>query len=90
MALRRQMDDAGDMLLLHEGIDRIEITDVRTYEAVIRLVLDVLEVGKVAGIRQFVHIDNAVLGVLVHEQPYYMASDKSGSAGDDYALHYNE
>ena len=89
MALCRQMDDAGDVLLLHEGVDGVKIADVCAYKTVVGLVLDVLEVSEVACVGQFVHIDDPVVRVFVDEEPYDMASDKSGSAGDDDGLHYN-
>ena len=87
VALCRQMDDAGDVLLLHEGVDGIKIADVCAHKPIVRLVLDVLEVREVACVGQFVHVDDPVVRVFVDEEPYYMASDKSGSAGDDDGLH---
>ena len=90
MALGCEMDDTGHMLLLHEGIDGIKIADVRTHKAVVGFILNIFEVREIARVGQLIHIDDAVLGVLVHEETYHMTSDKSGSAGDDDRFHYNE
>ena len=51
---------------------------------IVWLVLHVVQVGKVAGIRQFVEIDDAVVGIFVYHQAYHVRSDKSGSTGHDY------
>ena len=78
-----QMDNAGNMFFLHESIDSVEVADIRTHKAIVGFVLNVLEVGKITCIGKLIHIDDAVLGVLVHEETYHMTSDKSGAAGDD-------
>ena len=87
MTLCCQMNYAIDMLLLHQFVERLEVADVHLHEFVVRLVLDVLEVGEVAGVSQFVEIDDVVFGILVHEQSYHMTSNKSGTAGDNDCLH---
>ena len=87
MALGCQMNNACDMLLLHEGIDGIEVADIRAHKAVVGFVLYILEVSQIAGISELIHIDNAVVGVLVHEQTNNVTSDESGSAGDDNGVH---
>ena len=83
MAFGSEMDDAIDLLVLHELVERVEIADVHLHELVVRLALDVLEVRKVACVGELVEVDNVVLGVLVHEQTNDMASDKARAAGDD-------
>ena len=85
MALGCQVYDAIHLLLLHEGIEGLEVADVHAHELVVGAVLHVLQVGKIAGIGEFVQVDDIVVGVLVHEQAYHMAAYESGSAGDDYA-----
>ena len=39
---------------------------------IVWLVLHVVQVGKVAGIRQFVEIDDAVVGIFVYHQAYHV------------------
>ena len=72
------------LLFLHQFQHPLEITDIHPDELVIRLVLDVLEVRKVAGIGELVKIDDLVLGVFVDEESYDMRSDETGSSGDYY------
>ena len=83
MALGGEMDDAVDMLVLHQLVNALEVADVHLDELVVGLALDILEVGEVTGIGEFVDVDDVVFGVLVYEQPYHMAANESGSAGDD-------
>ncbi len=83
MALGGEVDDAVDVFVLHQFVDTVEVADVHLDELVVGLALDVLEVGQVAGVGQFVEVDDFILGVLVDKEPYHMASDETGSAGDD-------
>ena len=90
VALGGQVDDAVHLLFLHQRQHRIEIAYVRLHEAVVRPVLNVLEVGQIARIGELIYIDYFALGVLVDEEAHYMAADESGSAGYDYrfVVHY--
>ena len=45
--------------------------------------LDVAEVGKVAGVGELVEVDDLVAGIFVDEQAHYVRAYESGSAGDD-------
>ena len=83
MAFSSEVDDAIDLLVLHELVERIEVADVHLHELVVRLALDVLEVREVARVSQLVEVDNFVLGVLVHEKANHVASDKACTAGDN-------
>ena len=87
MALGSQMNNAGDVLLLHESIDCIEVANIRAHKAVVGLVLYILEVSQIAGISELINIDNAIVGVLVYKQTYNVTSDESGSAGDNDGVH---
>ena len=87
MALCSKVDDAIDFLCLHEGKHSLEVADVHLHEAVVGPVLDVLEVGEVACIGEFVQIDDAVLRVFVHEKAHDMASDEAGASCDDDSPH---
>ena len=83
MTLGGKVDDAVDLLVLHQLIDTVEVAYVHLDELVVGFVFDVFKVGEVAGIGQLVKVDNLVLRVLVDKQPYHMASNESGTAGDD-------
>ena len=87
MTLGCKVDDAIDLLVLHQLIEGIEVTDVHLDKLVVGTVLDILQIGEVAGIGQLVKVDDLILGILVDEQSYYMAADEAGTAGDDDVTH---
>ncbi len=86
VALSGKVDNAVDMLALHEGVDGVKIANVGTDEGVVGLILDVLQVGEVAGVCQFVDIDDVILGVFVHEKTDDVAADEARSASDDDSI----
>ena len=67
MALGSKVDNARNMLFLHQGIDSVEIADVGFHKAVVRLVLNVFEVRQVTCVSQLIHIDDSVLRIFVHK-----------------------
>lgn len=77
-----KMDDAIHLLLLHQLIYGLEITDVHTDEPVVGSVFDVTQIGKIAGVGELIDIDDAVVGVFVDKEPDYVAAYEAGSAGD--------
>ena len=83
MAFGGQVDDAVHVVFLHELHDAVEVADVRLDEGVVRAVLDVLQVGQVAGVGQFVEVDDVIVRIFVHEQAHHVAADEPGAAGDD-------
>ena len=50
MRLGSEVNNAVNMLFLHEGIDSVEVAYISTDKTVVGTVLNILEVGKVAGI----------------------------------------
>ena len=87
VAFCRQVDNAINLLFLHELVEGVEVADIHLHELVVWLALDVLEVREVARVGELVEIDNLVLGVLVHEKAHHVASDKACAAGDNDILH---
>lgn len=83
MTFRREVYDPVDSVCPEDFQHLLEVADVRLYEGVVRGVLDVYQVCEVPGIGQFVEVYDSVLGIFVDQQPYYMAADKTGSAGDE-------
>ena len=67
MTLCGEVNDARHFLLLHQRIDRVEIAYIRLHKAVVGFILDIFEVRQISGIRQLIHIDNAVVGILIYE-----------------------
>ena len=87
MAFGGQMDDAVHLLVLHQFIESVEVADIHLHKLIVRLVFDVLQVSEVSSIREFVEIDDVIVGILVHEEANYMTSDESGTAGNDNCSH---
>lgn len=83
MAFGRQVDDAVDAVLLQQREDRFKIADVGLYERVVRGFFDVFQVGQIAGIGQFVQVDNVVVGIFVDKQTHHVGADKTGASGDE-------
>ena len=83
MAFGGQVDDSVHMVLPHQFLHFVEVADVGLYERVVGLVLNVFQIRQVAGVCQLVEIDDTVVRILVDEQADYMATDESGTAGDE-------
>ena len=84
MALRRKMYNTVDLIFAHDLAHAVEIAYVGTLEYIVRTVLNVLQVGKIAGVGQFVEVDDTVIGILVYEEAHDMAPDKARTARDQY------
>ena len=50
MTLSSKVDDAIDLLVLHQLIKGIEVADVHLDKLVIGTVLDILQIGQITGI----------------------------------------
>ena len=88
MTLCCEVDDAVDLLVLHQFVEGIEVADVHLHELIVGLVLDVLQVREVACVGQLVEVNDLVLGVLVDEEAYYVTADETGSTSyDDVEFH---
>ena len=88
VALGSQMDDAVYLLVLHQLQEGVEVADVHLHKLVVGLLLNVLQVGQVAGIGQLVQIDDVVVRVLVHKQAHHMASYKAcATSNNDCSFH---
>lgn len=84
MALCREVDDAVDLFILHQPVNRLEVADVHLHELVVWLIFHILQVGKISGISELIEVDDIVVGIFVYEQAYDMGTDKSCSARDYY------
>ena len=65
MAFSSEMDDAINFFILHELVESVKVANVHLHELVVRLAFDILEVSKVARIRELVEVDDIVFRVLV-------------------------
>ena len=83
MALGGKVYDAVDVFVLHQLIDTVEVADVHLDEAVVRLVLDVLQVSEVAGVGQLVEVDDLVFRIFVDEEADDVVADEACASSDD-------
>ena len=83
MALRCQVDDAIDVLILHQLIEGIEVADIHLHELVVGLVLNVREVGEITCVRLLVEVDDVILWIFIHEKAYNMRADEASTSCDD-------
>lgn len=84
MALCSQVNDTIYVIQLHQLLHLLVVADVRLYEHIVRLVLNVFQVRQVPRIRQLVQVDDTVFRILVYEQAHHVAANKSGTAGNQY------
>ena len=87
VALGGQVDDAVDVLLLHELEEGVEVADVHPDKLVVRPFLDVLQVRQVARVRELVEVDDAVVRILRDEEADDVRTDETGAACDDDGFH---
>ena len=84
MALGGKVDDAVDFVFGDYAAHLVEVGDVGLHEGVVGSVLDVLQVGEVAGVREFVEVDNTVVGIFVDEEAHHVAAYEACAAGYEY------
>ena len=88
MAFSSQMDNAVNVIFLHEVEHPVKVTDISFDECVVRHILHIGKILEITGIGQLIHIDDMVIGILVHKKSYHMATDETGATGyDDSAFH---
>lgn len=87
MALGSQVNDTVDLILHHESLHQVEVANVAFHKCVVEAVFNIVQVGKVAGIGEFVEVDNAILWIFVDKESHHMRPYKAGPTGnDDIAL----
>ena len=84
MAFCREVDDSIDLILTHDGADRVNVTDVCLDESIIRTILYVMEIGEVSGVCELVQIDDMVVRIFIDEKTDHMTAYEAGTAGNDY------
>ena len=87
MAFCGEVDYAVDLILPDDASHLVEVCYVGLDEGIVGSVLDVTEVGEVAGIGQLVEVDDTVVGIFVYEEADYMGADESGAACYEDVLH---
>ena len=83
VALRRQMYDAVNLLFAYQGQNAVKIADVGLDEAVVRLVLNIPEIGQIACVCQFIKIDYSIIRILFNKEPNDVTAYESGASGNE-------
>ena len=89
VAFGGQVNDAVDLFILHELVERVEVADVHLHELVVRLALDILQVREVARIGQLVEVDNLVFRILIDKEAHHVAANEACAAGNDDRTFHN-
>ena len=87
MTLGRQVNDPLRLVFIKQRINGCSINDIHALKHIVWGIFDIAQVLEVPGIGQHIHIDDAVLAVLVYKQANDVRANKSGTAGDDDVLH---
>ena len=86
VAFRREVEHRARAVLGQQPVDEGAITQVALHEGVSRIALQADEVFHVAGVGEFVEVDN---GLVADSQPveYEITANEAGTAGDENILH---
>ncbi|KAF5031337.1 hypothetical protein DSECCO2_628790 [anaerobic digester metagenome] len=68
----RQVDDAVDPVLFKHAPHLVGVADIGFDEPVVGLLLNIVQVGQVAGVGELVEVHDAVVGIAGHHQPHHM------------------
>src|SRR5690348_15223813 len=76
---------------MHDGVERLGeniidggfVANVAANEAVIRLILDAGEIGEIAGVGEFVEIENGRVGIRGEKETYEIRTDEARAASDE-------
>lgn len=80
-----KVDDAINLLILHQLIESIKVADIHLHELIVWLVLDIFEVGEIASISELIEVDDVVLGIFVYKKAHYMRANKACTSSDEYS-----
>lgn len=68
MALGGKMDYAVHPIIAHKREHLVEVAYVGLYKKIVRSILDIFQIGQIAGICKCIDIDYAIVGILVHKR----------------------
>ena len=78
------MDNTINVVLLEKLCHTLIVADISLYECIIRLILNIFEIGQIARIGQLVKVNDMIFGILLYKKTYYVAADKTCTACDKY------
>ena len=87
MALGSKVDNAVNLLLLHQFVEGVEVADIHLDKLIVWLILYILKVCKVACVGQFIKVDDIILRVLIDKKAHNVATNKTCTASDNDVFH---
>ena len=72
MALGSKVNNAVNLLALHQIVEGLEVADIHLHKLIVWLRLYILEVCEVTRVGELIEIDNIVLRVLIYKQAHHM------------------
>lgn len=70
MTFGSEVDHAIEVMLFEEALNKVSINNISSYKKVVRIVLDIGEVGKITCIGKLIEIYDLIVRVAVHEPSY--------------------
>ena len=86
MGFGRKVYHTVHLFLAHKRKYLLELAYIQFHEAVVGPVLYVFQVGQVACVGEFVHIDYAAFRILVHEKTHDVRAYEARTSRDDDAF----
>jgi len=88
MGFRREVDDAFRIVFLQQGADQGGVADIALHKHMAGILLNPLQILQIAGIGQFVQIDNLDVRMLLQHVVHEVRTDEAGAAGDKITFHF--
>lgn len=82
-----KMDHSVNLLIGKQLLKQRLITDIGMHETVIGVILNILKVGRVTGVGQFVKVDDPCIGQPFENKTDKIRTNKSTTTGNKYVLH---
>jgi len=87
MTFGGKVDDAANVILGEQAIDKLLIADIALHEGVVGHAFALSHVGKVARIGKLIEVDDMIFRILLAEVRNEIRSDEPGPASNEYGFH---
>ena len=87
MALGRKVNNTINIVLLEDLQHLVVIADVGLNKCIIRGILNILQIGQIACIGQFIEVNDMIIGIFIYKKAHYMVTNKTCTACDQYIFH---
>jgi len=87
VAFSGEINDCFDFVFGEDFVDEFGVADVAFDEDVVFVFEASVEIFEVAGVGEFVEVDDEAFGVFVEKHSDKIAADESGSSCNEYSVH---